>query len=78
VLTIFSICCLKQSTQTTTNEVTMFKTISIYALIITIITFLANDTIAILDVLHLSLLIVLFSIYVPMIAHGLATEGNGK
>jgi len=39
----------------------MFKTILIYALITTLITF-----------------IVLFSIYVPMIAHGIVTEGNGN
>ena len=56
----------------------MFKTISVYALLITIITFIVNDTMAILDVLHLSTLIVLFSIYVPMIAHGIVTEGNGN
>ncbi len=56
----------------------MFKTILIYALITTLITFIVNDTMAILDVLHLSTLIVLFSIYVPMIAYGLATEGNGN
>ncbi len=56
----------------------MFKTILIYALITTLITFIVNDTMAILDVLHLSTLIVLFSIYVPMIAHGIVTEGNGN
>ena len=56
----------------------MFKTISVYALLITIITFIVNDTMAILDVLHLSTLIVLFSIYVPMIAYGIVTEGNGN
>ena len=56
----------------------MFKTILIYALITTLITFIVNDTMAILDVLHLSTLIVLFSIYVPMIAHGIVTEANGN
>ena len=56
----------------------MFKTILIYALITTLITFIVNDTMAILDVLHLSTLIVLFSIYVPMIVHGIVTEGNGN
>tara|TARA_R100001460_G_scaffold76457_1_gene117466 strand:- start:519 stop:689 length:171 start_codon:yes stop_codon:yes gene_type:complete len=56
----------------------MVKTISIYAILITIITFIVNDTMAILDVLHLSILIVLFSIPLPMIAYGLVTEGNGR
>ena len=62
---------------TTTHEVTMLKTFIVYSIAITILTFISNDAMAILDVLHLSVLIVLFTSPIPMIGYGLVNEGNG-
>ncbi len=55
----------------------MLKTFIVYSIAITILTFVSNDAMAILDVLHLSVLIVLFTSPIPMIGYGLVSEGNG-
>ena len=76
-ITVVTVLFTVTKTTTTTHEVTMLKTFIVYSIAITILTFISNDAMAILDVLHLSVLIVLFTSPIPMIGYGLVNEGNG-